>query len=287
MGLFKQSITRRYYKVQNMLADLGGLLKALITIAFHLNFYFSDKTYYNRIIDANINSMYIKSIRESVLVECVGAKEKNKDQNYPVPQDDVKKDEKVNGDNIENDLEKGSPRKFLNISKSMVSDIGQQIEMIPVKDDLTQRSDLKSVSNNNLQLSKVPDSDKPKEDQIKEAPSTMELKKKRSVPFKAFQIDIAGYLLPMCCFNPNSRTGRQLQLHCKLSKIINEQLDILNITRKFHTVDKINYILCGQKYKNLLETTINPYLQEDSMLPTSDIHEARKEIITSFKMGDN
>ncbi len=79
---------------------------------------------------------------------------------------------------------------------------------------------------------------------------------------KKFRINCCGYLLPAFCFKKNSQTSRQLQLHKKFRDIINGHLDILNISKKLHTVDKHNYVLCGDQFKNLLETTSNPYLYE-------------------------
>jgi len=63
-------------------------------------------------------------------------------------------------------------------------------------------------------------------------------------------------------------------------------MDILNISKKLHTVDKINYVLCGEQYKKVLETTINPYLYEGAIPSSSDIYEARKDIILSLKLNE-
>jgi hypothetical protein len=50
-------IQKRYYKFQNMLADLGGLLKGLMSIATFINYYFCNDLYYSSIINPNINSL--------------------------------------------------------------------------------------------------------------------------------------------------------------------------------------------------------------------------------------
>ncbi len=64
-GKIRQIYERKYYKLQNMLADLGGLVNALITLTLNFNLYFSNKTFFNKIIDFNTNSLYIKSIYKS------------------------------------------------------------------------------------------------------------------------------------------------------------------------------------------------------------------------------
>jgi hypothetical protein len=286
MGFLKQSINRKYYKVQNMLADLGGLLKALITIAFNINLYFSDKTFYNKIIDANINSLYIKSIKKSLLLEFVGGEGKKRGSTYPVSAMADQKDEKNKNETFNIDSEKGSPKKFMN-NKTFVSEIGQPSERVPVRDDMTLKSELRNSYTKNVELSKCSETEKPKENQLNNLPNTVQLKRNSSVTYNAFKIDFAGYLFPQFCFKKNSRIDRQLQLHSKFSKIINEQLDILTVTKKFHIIDKINYVISGDKYKTLLDTTINPYLYQGDIPPSSDIFEAREDIIKSFKITNN
>jgi hypothetical protein len=57
MHILKQKIKKSYYKLQNMLADLGGLFKAVIAVTTLLNSYFCNKIYYNSIIEDNIESL--------------------------------------------------------------------------------------------------------------------------------------------------------------------------------------------------------------------------------------
>lgn len=70
-------------------------------------------------------------------------------------------------------------------------------------------------------------------------------------------------------------------MHQKLSELIDESIDIINITRKFHTLDKLNYVICGDKNKNSLQFTGNPYLyDEEYPFPKHlDIYKAREKII--------
>lgn len=54
MHQLKQKFMRKFYKAQNMVADLGGLLKCVLMLGSILNYYFSEKLYYNQIINSNI-----------------------------------------------------------------------------------------------------------------------------------------------------------------------------------------------------------------------------------------
>jgi hypothetical protein len=309
MGSIKQIYNRKYYKLQNMLADLGGLMKALITITLNINLYFSNKTFFNKVIDANINSLYIKSIRKSLLTDVVGGEGKKRgtvfmdsqgknrscdqqDQESKTEkgqkEDDVTYDPKYY-DQGKNDQDQGSPKKLMHNNKTFVSEIGYVSERVPVKDEMTIRSDARSARpTSNIELGKLSNGETAKgnqEEQLAVLPSSVQLKKNRNVVFNNFKINFCGYLFPGCCFKKGSQTSKQLELHSKFSDIINQHMDILNISKKLHTVDKINYVLCGDQYKNVLETTINPYLYDGAIPKSSDIYEAREDIITALKLS--
>jgi hypothetical protein len=51
----KQKIYRKYYKLQNMIADLGGIIKALLLAASVINYIFCKWTYLEELINYNIN----------------------------------------------------------------------------------------------------------------------------------------------------------------------------------------------------------------------------------------
>jgi uncharacterized protein YqgQ len=51
-----------------MLADLGGLYKAVLTIVTFFNCYFSDRLYLNEIIERNISSMSEKSNNKTNII---------------------------------------------------------------------------------------------------------------------------------------------------------------------------------------------------------------------------
>jgi hypothetical protein len=310
MGSIKQIYNRKYYKLQNMLADLGGLMKALITITLNINLYFSNKTFFNKVIDANINSLYIKSIRKSLLRDVVGgegkkrgtvimdSQGKNRNCHQQDQESKTGKEQKEVEitydlkyyDQGKNDQDQGSPKKLMQNNKTFVSEIGNASERVPVKDEMTIRSDARSARpTSNIELGKLCNWEKAgcnQEDQVAVLPSPVQLKKNRNVVFNNFKINFCGYLFPGCCFKKGSQTSKQLELHSKFSDIINQHMDILNISKKLHTVDKINYVLCGDQYKNVLETTINPYLYDGAIPKSSDIYEAREDIITALKLTE-
>lgn len=313
-GNIKQVYNIRYYKLQNMLADLGGLVKALITILLNLNLYFSNKTFFNKVIDANINSLYIKKIRKSLSVDLIGGELKKRtlttydgkgkikgsdadphDQEFNTgnrPKDDDITYSPKQYDQGKNDLEQGSPKKLIQNNKTFVSEMGYASERAAINDDLTARCEVRNARpNSNVELVKLSnrtiedDNREHKEEQLVANPPSVGLKNNKDRVFKNFQINLCGYLLPFCCFKKNSQTAKQLELHAKFKEIINGHMDILNISKKLHIVDKLNYVISGDKYRNLLERTINPYLYDGNIPSSSDIYQAREDIIAALTLN--
>jgi len=207
MGSIKQVYNRKYYKLQNMLADLGGLVKALITITLNLNLYFSNKTFFNKVIDANINSLYIKSIRKSLLLDVVGGEGKRrgtimidsdkKNKNYDRDQQDQdsKTEKRQKDDDVtydpkyfdqgKNDIEQGSPKKLMHNNKTLVSELGYASERVPVKDEMTLRSEARHARpTSNVELVKlsngeVDEGNKEDQSNVTPIPPSVQLKKIR------------------------------------------------------------------------------------------------------------
>lgn len=63
--ILKQVVKKDYYKFQNMIADIGGLLKATLTILTLFSNYFSERMYFKNIIDVNMNSMQEKNTKSN------------------------------------------------------------------------------------------------------------------------------------------------------------------------------------------------------------------------------
>jgi hypothetical protein len=54
MNSMKTNYSKYFYKGQNWIADVGGLLKALVSLAGIINLHFSSNLYYYKILDASI-----------------------------------------------------------------------------------------------------------------------------------------------------------------------------------------------------------------------------------------
>lgn len=313
MSSLKQIYNRKYYKLQNMLADLGGLVKALIMILLNLNLYFSNQTFFNKVIDANVNSLYIRNIRKALLLDVPQGEGKQRgtvnssqdiDRKFELKYQSTQTQKLKEGssanspanykkyfDQRNKDLEQEYPTKLIynnKTNKTLGSEMGYASERMPVKEEMTFPYEPRHARpNSDLELVRLPNEETAKaikENDETPQPSRVELKKNANVVYRKFEINICGYILPACCFKKGSQSSKQIELHKKFSEIINGHLDIINISKKLHTVDKINYVLCGDQFRNLLETTINPYLYQGTIPKSSDICEAREKIVTSLKL---
>lgn len=301
MGTIMIEYERKFQKIPNMLADFGGLMGIVLFICNNIVLFFSNQLFYNQIIDANIDSLYVKSIEKSLLVNVVGGLGKRrgtsshlvytqvenglkneKDQEVVKTQIHKKTSHVYNAhDNDEFELQEVSPKKLVlrdqpdkqDLSIHSIEDYnGSQRKANP-------KSEIELVN-----LSKRDDSPGAnfKSDNI--VTSEAGLRNKTNVEFRKFKINCCGYFFPTCCFRKKSQTFKQLSLHSKFSEMINEHMDILHISKKFHTLDKINYILCGEEHKNILEKTVNPYLYNEPITDTTDIYVARENILESLKL---
>jgi hypothetical protein len=104
---------------------------------------------------------------------------------------------------------------------------------------------------------------------------------------RKFKINFVGYLFPRICFKKSSKTLKQIELHSKLAEIVNDHLDIVNISNKIHTIDKLNYIICGEEFKSLLEKSANPDLYKGDLERSDDLCKARIKIVKALKMSDD
>lgn len=314
MGSIKQSYERKFYKIQDMLADFGGVMNALLTITMQINLYFSNKTFFNKVIDANLESLRVESLKKQLNVvsekieqfmidKCKNKEEEIKTSKSPKTKENFIIEQPEN--EKEKVIEKSSPEKLLLKNKSLYSaDL-----MLPKQNEISVRSiydekDVPSVSSGkknftpktNIELVKFSNNGVSEENQMNPKtqnhanlqPSLSELiKGKAQVNDKKFKINFVGYLFPAICFKKNSKTFKQLELHSKLTEIINENLDILNISKKIHTIDKLNYIICGDEFRSLLEKTSNPYLYQGDLERSEDISQARIKIVGALKLSDD
>lgn len=294
MSSIKQVYERKYYKLQDMLADFGGLMNALLSITMQINLYFSDKFFFNKVIDANIYSLCTENVRKSLSIDVFGldkkinpsrmdiheinrsSERKNQDSKSENKHENVSPGSEKNVKN--NGLQEGSPKKLTLNNKLVVSVTKREKNDVSIHSydsasDERENNKRKNNSENHANVNLT----------------SIELMKKTDVKlvYKNFHINFYGYVLPAFCFKKNSQTKRQLELHSKLTDIINEHLDILNISKKIHTIDKLNYVLCGDQYINTLETTNNPYLYEKEIPNSCDIYHVREKIIKAFIQTGN
>ena len=100
-----------------------------------------------------------------------------------------------------------------------------------------------------------------------------------------FAIDKMGLICPMCCFGKNSQTRKQIDSYFKFKQLIDDQMDILTILKKFNSIDKINYFMSGKKSMNLIENCVNPYnYYANGKIPEeSEVHEYERHILARLR----
>jgi hypothetical protein len=252
-------IQKRYYKFQNMLADLGGLLKGAITIASFFNWFFCHKLYYNEIINANINSLIESQDNLSSL-----------------------------GNNKKNFSESINKRHISTTSRSVValSPVGEGCE----KSKLRGKSPPSLKKNKNEKINK---NEKSKTEtttgntDLKSRSNSINAKMNKTKNFRKmiFKIDVAGLIFPMCCLGSNSTTRKQVDTYSKFKRIIDTQLDILTLINKINIVDKVNFFISGKNNMHLIENCVNPYTKyEKDLIPEqSEVNECESQILARFK----
>jgi hypothetical protein len=247
MGLFSQKIYRKYYKFQNMLADVGGLIKGLIALAIIFNNFFSEKVFYNEIINENIHSLFVPGVElkhKDKMKEFENEKAKNECvQGAPSVKKGVKiEKKKIELPNLKNNGEKKKttpPVKGIKdeFKHQPVPDSKTNENHHRTNDDQTLKLEFKSVNTEKMLIS-IKDPKDLKSKLVKnerQAENSIE-----KVDFNLF-----AYIFPKFCFGNKSRTRKHLELHYKFRSVIDHQMDVITILTKLNLVDKVNYILCG------------------------------------------
>jgi hypothetical protein len=108
--------------------------------------------------------------------------------------------------------------------------------------------------------------------------SDSKIERKDSLAINWFEI-----INPFLCLN---RSDNYIKL-IHSSKLIESQLEVRNIILKFNMIDKLTYIFTGDKYRRLLESSINPFnnLQEDhyDSFSQQDLQNFNKFLKTNIK----
>lgn len=296
MNVLKKVITRRYYKFQNMLADLGGLLKGCISIAVIINWYFCNKQYYNEIINASINSLLDKkhsfntsaSINKksgiipssSVNNNCTKKSDQPKSSVNSMKITSKIEEEPIELENFsEKETVKNYPRNSqANFTKNEMQEEPVDLELSPKGERKYSKYSIITSNTERFTLNKLDKMDKSE----KSSPSfNSKLFSDKNYRKSKFFLSFSEYLFPLCCFGKNSPRNRKLRIHYKYRAIILKQFDVLNILPKLHDVDKISYIITGKNYMYGIQNSTNPYLK-GRISENSDIMELRKIILKNL-----
>jgi hypothetical protein len=251
LGTMKKVIQKKYYKFQNMLADLGGLLKGVITIASLINTYLCDRVYFLQLINPVINN----------LVE--NNDEKKKTNPTKVPRGDNKSISSISS------LAKLSSKRLKNSptfspQKGKSSSTFSEIEFDLKGSPPTKNKNYKNSFPSPLIGIKTP--------------LDKEYRKTKLV------LNWAALFFPLTCFNKFSANRKQLTLYFKFQSIINDQLDVITYLNKFHLVDKLNYIIGGSKLRFKVQNCFNPYYEKNGKVPEkSEFFEVEKAVLERLR----
>jgi hypothetical protein len=235
MHPMKKNVKKNYYKFQNMLADLGGLFKGVLTIASVINMYFSDKLFYNFIINQNSYSLFEQNLNQP---------EKNQE--------------------IKNKIyEKTTPNNNSSgfILKEENSKIEQNLNNNYVNYDVKNFKNQEEVSQS--KLSKFPIVKL----KVEASPSSDSKKNYSARIFKDnFKLGYDELIFPSWCLSKDSKAKKNLNIHNRLSNLIKNQFDMSSIFSRLCNIDKLEYIICGEDLF-LFRTMFNPNFYNDKSIP--------------------
>jgi hypothetical protein len=275
MYILKQNITKRYYKFQNMLADMGGLLKGVISIAIFLNWYFCNKQFYNEIINANINSLHKEDIFSKSNSNLKIKNNKNAEN--------FKSIEFIQSQTL-NNIPKAAN---ISYSKPPNSPIINYNNLSHNKLDVAQNYEQKeyemSPSNEKTKLNKKRNGNGRVTVNLKDASLNNKSLIEKNLKREKFTMTFSEYILPICCFPKYTRGYKKIKFHYKQRESVSQQLDILNIIPKLYSVDKLSYLFAGEDYMRAIPLVTNPFFYQEGKIPqTSNITELRKIILKSI-----
>jgi hypothetical protein len=249
MFTLKQTYLRRYYKAQNMIADLGGLIKGIIMIAVIMNYYVRDKLFIKKLVNKNISSyLSYNAMNKSVSLMTLINNYKEKD-NF----------EMLN-------INKSDIRNIKDETPHSLSDVRDCAKIPVVNLKPTNRIQISSI---NLTNSAVRQDLSTKDKVDKKVIITQEaLTTKNHVPLSAtstpYKIELTNLevILPSFCFGNNTIYKKNLMRLEMYRKLVESQLDVNYIITKLNMIDKLTYIFAGDKYKMLLQKSVNPYTKQ-------------------------
>jgi hypothetical protein len=247
MFVLKQKINKNYYKFQNMLADLGGLYKAILTIVTFFNGYFSDRFYFNEIIEKNLDSMSQKD--SSFILEA--------------PVTKLNFEQKYLNSNMLNIGQSHNNLLNLNMNKTILAN----------KNLSTRQLDGTLAENNKINLVIV----KPKESN-----NSIPVRDSKIISESYNKLKLHQIIFPIWCFISKSNSRQDLRMHQKYKNFVNNQLDVVSFLEKMNNFDKICLMLIGSENKHLLDKCINPNFYKENQPPMSEFIQIKNKIFTDM-----
>jgi hypothetical protein len=240
MHSMKKNVKKNYYKFQNMLADLGGLMKGILTVAGVINMYFSDKLYFNFIINQNLNSLVeLKSNQQ----------EKNQDNKSKFFEKSTLNNNHPSEFILKDDISKNENSEFHNNNYLSYNNAMKNLNN---QEDKTKQSNSVNQSKNIVPI------------KIKVTPLPKNLLSKNYMNQIKFGYD--ELIFPAWCLSKKSKARKNLNFHNKLCELINNKFDMSNLFNKLCNVDKLEYIMCGEEI-NFINTMFNPTFYKDGKIP--------------------
>jgi hypothetical protein len=272
MDSLKKKFIRRYYKAQNMIADVGGIIKGFILISSFFYYFFKENMFYIDLINSDIERIMsldskedgdhrkpkiLKKIKKGKGAIKMNLKESNNDNQILSSTDKINNNilssENINYDSSK-DLQKFHVKKVMkkiNTDKVYEESIRK---IIPLNEGL-----------------------RTKDIKIEFDPSSK--KECKSLNLSFFEI-----INPFSCFNQSQNYKQFIDL----IKIIESELEIRNILIKLNMIDKLTFIFTGDKYKKLLELSPNPFKkniinEECESFMQQDLEELSNFIVQNIK----
>jgi hypothetical protein len=275
MYILKQNITKRYYKFQNMLADMGGLLKGVISIAVFINWYFCNKQFYNQIINANINSLHKEDIFSKSNSNLKIKNNKNAEN--------FKSIEFIQSQTLNNIPKAANIRDSKSPNSPIVNYNNLSHNKLDVAENYEQKEYEMSPRKEKTKLNKNSNANGRVTVNLKDASLNNKSFIEKNLKREKFTMTFGEYILPICCFPKFTKSYKKIKFHYKQREFVSQQLDILNIIPKLYSVDKLSYLFAGEDYMRAIPLVTNPFFYQEGKIPqTSNITELRKIILKSI-----
>jgi hypothetical protein len=250
-----------------MIADLGGLIKGIIMIAMVMNYYVRDKLYYKKLVNKNIHSYSISTGMNKTSVSLMTLINNYKEKDNFDLLNMNNKSEIRNISETPHSLSDNRDAKDKDKDPKSIQVIALRGPALKVNNSNTitnsSNSGFRKLVDNTPATSKTLEKDK-----VVKKVVTQEALTTNNAPaygnFKYTQKILLTNLevvLPNFCFKAVSQQKMNLSRLEQLRKLVENQLDVNYIINKLNMVDKLTYIIAGEKYKRLLNITMNPYVK--------------------------